>query len=124
MRLEELAACLEKLGNPTRLAVFRLLVRAGHAGMPVGELQSRLRVPASTLSHHILFLITVGLIKQEREGRVLRCKPNFDRMHAVVKALTAECCAGVPPRRAHASAPKHRKAAARRRGKDVVRISI
>jgi DNA-binding transcriptional ArsR family regulator len=109
MELEQLAACLEKLGNPTRLAIFRLLVRAGQDGMAVGELQSRLNVAPSTLSHHILFLVTVGLVKQEREGRVLRCKPNFDLMNAIVKALTAECCAGVAPRPAPAAAQKGRR---------------
>lgn len=113
MEIEQLAACLEKLGNPTRLAIFRLLVRAGQAGMAVGELQSRLNVAPSTLSHHILFLVTVGLVKQEREGRVLRCKPNFDLMNAIVKALTAQCCAGVPPRSAP-SGPKGRKKTAPR----------
>lgn len=109
MEIEQLAACLEKLGNPTRLAIFRLLVRAGQHGMAVGELQSRLNVAPSTLSHHILFLVTVGLVRQEREGRVLRCKPNFDLMNAIVKALTAQCCAGVPPRSASPAAQKVRR---------------
>ena len=109
MELGQLAACLEKLGNPTRLAIFRLLVRAGQDGMAVGELQSRLNVAPSTLSHHILFLVTVGLVKQEREGRVLRCKPNFDLMNAIVKALTAECCVGVVPRPAAPAAQKGRR---------------
>jgi DNA-binding transcriptional ArsR family regulator len=114
MEIEQLAACLEKLGNPTRLAIFRLLVRAGQNGMAVGELQSRLNVAPSTLSHHILFLMTVGLVKQEREGRVLRCKPNFDLMNAIVKALTAQCCAGVPPRPAAPVAQKGRRKAGSR----------
>jgi ArsR family transcriptional regulator len=113
VELERLADCLEKLGNPTRLAIFRLLVRAGHDGMAVGELQAELGVPPSTLSHHILFLVTVGLVRQEREGRVLRCKPNFDLMNAIVKALTAECCAGVSAR-AEPTARVRRAAGARR----------
>jgi DNA-binding transcriptional ArsR family regulator len=96
MELEELAACLEKLGNPTRLSIFRLLVRAGREGLPVGEIKSRLGVPASTLSHHILFLVTAGLVRQDREGRTLRCKPNYERMNAIINALTAECCSGLP----------------------------
>ena|SRR5436305_11050757 len=110
MELTELANCLEKLSNPTRLAVFKLLVKAGPEGLPVGELQSHLGVPPSTLSHHILFLVTVGLIQQERQGRVLRCKPNFKRMNAIIESLKEECCAGVTPRRA-AVASKRRKAA-------------
>jgi len=38
--LDETAACLEALGNPTRLAMFRLLVRAGDVGKSVGEIQA------------------------------------------------------------------------------------
>jgi len=105
MELDKLATCLVKLGNPTRLAIFRLLVRAGRDGMAVGELQSRLGIPASTLSHHVLFLVTAGLVIQEREGRVLRCRPNFELMNAIVKALTAECCSGAAAR-SHAPAAR------------------
>ncbi len=89
------ARCLEKLGNPTRLEIFRLLVRAGPAGATVGEIQDRLGIPGSTLSHHISHLVNAGLVHQEREGRVLRCRPNFDLMSQVMDFLTAECCTGV-----------------------------
>jgi DNA-binding transcriptional ArsR family regulator len=95
MELNELSNCLEKLGNATRLAIFRLLVRAGDDGLSVGEIQEHLGIPGSTLSHHILFLSSANLIFQERTGRILRCRPNFERMHAIVNALTAECCKGV-----------------------------
>lgn len=113
MELDDLADCLEKLGNPTRLAVFRLLVRAGTNGLLVGELQSRLGVPHSTLSHHILFLVTARLIRQERQGRVLRCKPNYERMTAIIESLTAECCAGFETG-TQAPLPKRRRKTARK----------
>lgn len=89
------ARCLEKLGNPTRLEIFRLLVRTGPAGATVGEIQERLSIPGSTLSHHISHLVNAGLVNQAREGRVLRCTPNFDLMSQVMDFLTAECCTGV-----------------------------
>ena len=89
------ARCLEKLGNPTRLEIFRLLVRAGPTGATVGEIQDRLNIPGSTLSHHISHLVNAGLVNQEREGRVLRCTPNFDLMSQVMDFLTEECCTGV-----------------------------
>jgi ArsR family transcriptional regulator len=95
MDIQELAVCLGKLGNSTRLQIFQLLVRAGPQGLSVGEIQEFLRIPGSTLSHHILFLASSHLIFQERHGRVLRCRPNFERMSAIVDALTAECCKGV-----------------------------
>src|SRR5205814_9665138 len=48
MKLEDAAAHLEALGNPTRLKAYRLLVRAGDAGLTVGKLQDRLEIAAST----------------------------------------------------------------------------
>jgi len=95
MDLDDLATCLEKLGHPTRLAAFRLLVRAGRGGLPVGQLQRHLGIPASTLSHHLAHLISAGLVHQAREGRVLRCTADYARMDGIVAALTAKCCAGV-----------------------------
>jgi DNA-binding transcriptional ArsR family regulator len=100
MKLEHAARCLEKLGNPTRLEVFRLLVKAGHDGLPVGAIQDHLGVPASTLSHHVAHLVNVGLVRQERQGRVLRCRPNFLLMDDLIGFLTSECCvlAEAPPK--------------------------
>lgn len=95
MDLNHAARCLEKLGNPTRLEIFRLLVRAGEHGLAVGELQARLGIPASTLSHHVAQLVNVGLVVQEREGRVLRCRPSYALMGALMGYLTEECCRGV-----------------------------
>ncbi len=92
---QQAARCLEKLGNPTRLEVYRLLVRAGPDGLAVGEIQEHLGTPGSTLSHHISHLVNVGLVHQRREGRVLRCTPNYTLMSQVMEFLTAECCTGV-----------------------------
>jgi DNA-binding transcriptional ArsR family regulator len=95
MDVNHAARCLEKLGNPTRLEIFRLLVRAGDDGLAVGDLQAHLGIPGSTLSHHVAQLVNVGLVSQEREGRVLRCQPNFELMGALMAYLTEECCRGV-----------------------------
>lgn len=96
MELNDAARCLEKLGSPTRLEIIRLLVRAGPDGLTVGEVQEHLGIPASTLSHHILHLVSAGLVRQQRQGRVLRCTPNFELLRALVALLTEECCAGLP----------------------------
>ena len=95
MEPQRAARCLETLGNPTRLEVYRLLVRAGPDGLAVGEIQEHLGVPGSTLSHHMSHLVNVGLVHQEREGRVLRCRPDYALMDQVVAFLTEQCCAGV-----------------------------
>jgi DNA-binding transcriptional ArsR family regulator len=92
---EEIAAkCLSELGSPTRLSVFRLLVKAGPDGMVVGDIQRRLQIPASTLSHHIARLTWAGLVDQRRQGRRLHCFTHPGIMDDLVTFLTAECCTG------------------------------
>jgi DNA-binding transcriptional ArsR family regulator len=92
MKIDEAAARLEALGNPTRLKIYRMLVRAGDPGLSVGKLQSRLSIPASTLSHHLKTLIIVGLVSQEREATTLICRANYPVMRGLVEFLVAECC--------------------------------
>ena len=93
---ESAASLLSQLGNITRLKIVRELVRAGDAGKPVGEIRSVLDIPNSTLSHHLSHLRNVGLIRQEREGTVLRCFVNYDHIDGIVSFLTEECCAADP----------------------------
>ncbi len=95
MDLDHAARCLEKLGHPTRLRIVRLLVRAGADGLSVGTVQEHLGIPASTLSHHILRLVSAELIGQERRGRILRCTANYPLLDSVVALLTEECCTGL-----------------------------
>jgi DNA-binding transcriptional ArsR family regulator len=93
MKIDDAAARLEALGNPTRLRIYRALVRAGDAGMSVGKLQTKLDLAGSTLSHHLKTLLTVGLIGQERQATTLICRANYDVMRYIVDFLVAECCA-------------------------------
>ncbi len=94
MKLKESALCLAELGNEKRLAIFRYLVKSGNQGTPVGEIQKKLMIPASTLSHHISRLTRVGLISQERNGRVLFCTPRLDKLQHLLDFLIEECCEG------------------------------
>lgn len=92
MKVHDVAARLEALGNPTRLDIVRMLVRTGHRGLPVGQLRTRLDIAASTLSHHLAKLVTVGLVSQERQGTTLICRAEFDTMKDTADYLIAECC--------------------------------
>jgi ArsR family transcriptional regulator len=89
------ADALAALGNRTRLRLLRLLVKAGHDGLNIGEIQARLNVPASTLAHHIAALAQAGLIEQERLGRETRCRAGYGRMQGLLDYLGDECCAGL-----------------------------
>jgi DNA-binding transcriptional ArsR family regulator len=92
MKNDDAAACLEALGNPTRLQIYRALVRAGDAGMAVGRLQTKLDLAGSTLSHHLKSLMMVDLIRQERQATTLICRANYDMMRGILDFLAAECC--------------------------------
>ncbi len=93
MKIGDAAARLEALGNPTRLRIYRALVRAGEPGMSVGKLQAKLELAASTLSHHLKALMIVGLVSQDRQATTLICRANYEVMRDIVDFLVAECCA-------------------------------
>nr|WP_306228470.1 helix-turn-helix domain-containing protein [Bosea sp. REN20] len=67
-------------------------VRAGHDGLPVAQVQERLGIPASTLSHHLQRLIRNGLVSQERQATTLICRAVYPAMDALLGFLSDECC--------------------------------
>lgn len=83
----------KELGHEARLGIFQHLVRAGYQGASVGEIQTALGIPNSTLSHHIAALVKAGLLTQTREGRTLRCLPNYQKIEYLSEFLVHECCA-------------------------------
>ncbi|MBW4963085.1 helix-turn-helix transcriptional regulator [Sulfitobacter sp. CW3] len=89
------ARSLAALGHDTRLAVFRLLVRAGHDGLNVGEIGQHLGAAPSTLAHHLSALVDAGLVIQTRQGRQIVNRVDFGAMQETVAFLTSECCVGV-----------------------------
>ena len=88
------AQCLSELGNLTRLDIYRLLVRAGLDGMKIGDIQTRLGVPASTLAFHLGGLVGAGLVAQEKVGREVICRARHRQLTAVMEFLREECCKG------------------------------
>jgi DNA-binding transcriptional ArsR family regulator len=100
----EAAETLAALGNPTRLRLFRLLIRAGADGLNVTEIQAHTEIPASTLAHHLATLARAGVIAQEKRGRELICTANYQRVRALAVYLTEDCCAGLRGRAKHLAA--------------------
>lgn len=106
MKLETAAKVFAELGNRTRLEILRLLIKAGPDGLAVGEIQSQLDMPASTLAFHLRGIVGAGLVEQERRGRIVLCRPCFDRINDAVAFLKEECCMGI-----RAAAPRRKKVA-------------
>ena len=88
-------AALGALAQEHRLALFRLLVRAGGDGMAAGAIADALGVPHSSLSFHLAQLRRAGLVTQERRHRSLIYRADFAAMDALVGYLMENCCAGV-----------------------------
>ena len=93
MKLDDAAARLEALGNPTRLKIYRTLVRAGAEGLSVGRLQAKIDAATSTLSHHLKALVVVGLVTQTRDGTTLVCHASYEVMRELLGYMAEECCA-------------------------------
>lgn len=92
---------LGALAQEHRLALFRLLVRAGKDGMAAGAIAEALGLPNSSLSFHLAQLRTAGLIVQERRHRSLIYRADYRAMDSLVAYLMENCCAGAdcaPPR--------------------------
>jgi DNA-binding transcriptional ArsR family regulator len=90
------ALALAALGHDARLSIFRLLVRAGPDGLSVGQIGAHLGLAPSTQAHHLRSLVEAGLVTQDRQGREIVNRVNFDAVTGLVTFLTEECCAGLP----------------------------
>jgi len=88
--IEALAA----LAQSSRLAVFRLLVRAGPHGAPAGELAREVGALPNTLSTHLGVLERAGLIRSTRRGRSIIYAADYDRMRNLLGFLMEDCCGG------------------------------
>lgn len=89
-------AALSALGQDTRLEVFRLLVRAGAEGVPAGEIASRLGTVQNTMSAHLKVLDHAGLVRPERDGRVVRYVADMTGFRDLLAYLMEDCCNGSP----------------------------
>ena len=85
-------AALGALAQETRLALFRLLVTAGPAGLAAGVIAERLGVQPSSLSFHLAQLAHAGLITQRRLSRHLIYSAEYGAMNALLAYLTENCC--------------------------------
>src|ERR1700759_1121987 len=112
MRTPEVIDALGALAHEHRLAIFRLLVERGPAGLAAGHVGTRLKLVPSSLTFHLQNLQRAGLITQRRESRQLIYSADFDAMNALIGYLTENCCAG-----SGECAPVCKPAAAAKRGK-------
>jgi len=86
------ADMLSAMGTETRLRIMQLLLSAHPDGLVVGDIQSELDIPNSTLSHHLEKLKNEGLVNVHRESTFLRYTANTQALQQLLQFLYAECC--------------------------------
>lgn len=92
MKAKDVIEALGALAHERRLAIFRLLVERGPAGLPAGRIAERVGLVPSSLTFHLQNLQRAGLIAQRRESRQLIYSADLAAMNALVGFLTDNCC--------------------------------
>jgi ArsR family transcriptional regulator, arsenate/arsenite/antimonite-responsive transcriptional repressor len=82
------------LAQPTRLSVFRKLIKVHPDEIAAGELAATLDVPHNTLSTHLAILSRAGLIASRRESRMVYYGADVDGFRAIIAFLMRDCCNG------------------------------
>ncbi len=96
MDSETAIEALSALAHPGRLAVFRLLVKAGADGLAAGEVARLMEIPANTMSTQLAILSRSGLIGSRRERRSIIYHADYARFAELLGFLVEDCCGGRP----------------------------
>lgn len=96
MDTKNVLSALAALSQESRLAVFRLLVQVGPAGMAATKISEELGVPPSSLSFHLKELTHADLVTSRQEGRFVIYAANIGTMNCLLSFLTDNCCGGNP----------------------------
>ncbi len=94
MKSAQVVKALAALAQPTRLAIYRLLVSVGPEGLAAGQIAEKLKVSPATMSFHFKTLSHAGLVESRQDGRFIYYAANFTVMHGMVDYLTENCCGG------------------------------
>src|SRR6202048_3953675 len=89
-------AALAALGQPTRLEIFRLLVRGDPEGLAAGAVAETVGCPHNTFSTHIAILARAGLVRGSRQGRTIIYRADATGIRALIRFLVTDCCDGRP----------------------------
>jgi ArsR family transcriptional regulator, arsenate/arsenite/antimonite-responsive transcriptional repressor len=91
-KLDRHAEQLGALGHPVRLAILRFVVQAGDDGTPAGDIQARVDLPASTLSHHLKRLLDAGLLSSRSQGTFHYYTADYSALRLLTDYLWEDCC--------------------------------
>lgn len=96
MDTNEAVGTLSALSQPTRLEVFRLLMRNEPHGLPAGEIARQIEIPHNTMSTHLAILERAELLASHKQGRSVIYRVRLPAVHELVVYLLRDCCNGKP----------------------------
>jgi DNA-binding transcriptional ArsR family regulator len=91
-KLERHAEQLGALGHPVRLAILRFVVQSGDSGAAAGDIQARVDLPASTLSHHLKRLLEAGLLSSRSQGTFHYYTAEYATLRTLADYVWEDCC--------------------------------
>jgi ArsR family transcriptional regulator len=89
-------SALAALAQPTRLAIYKLLIKHEPVGITAGVIAETIGAPHNTLSSHLAILVRAGLLRATREGRTIIYRSNVEGMQSLIQFLVNDCCDGHP----------------------------
>ena len=89
-------AALSAIGNPTRLAILRALVKAGPDGLAASALAQAVDASPSRASFHLSTMAEAGLLNAERDARQITYRLDYESLGGLIRYLVEDCCASHP----------------------------
>jgi len=89
-------SALSALAQPTRLAIYKLLIKHEPVGITAGVIAETVGAPHNTLSSHLAILVRAGLLRAARDGRTIVYRSNVEGMQSLLHFLVNDCCNGHP----------------------------
>ena len=91
-RVARYADMFSAMGTGPRLRIMQLLLSAHPEGLVVGDIQTELGIPSSTLSHHLEKLKSEDLVTVRRDSTFLWYTANTESLQELLGFLYSECC--------------------------------
>jgi ArsR family transcriptional regulator len=89
-------AVLAALAQPSRLEIFRLLLKSEPDGLAAGAIAEMLEAPHNSISTHLAILVRAGLLRSARNGRTIIYRADIEGMRALIGFLVNDCCDSHP----------------------------
>jgi DNA-binding transcriptional ArsR family regulator len=94
MKTPQAVRALAALAQDTRLAIYRLLVQQGPAGLSAGTIAERVDIAGATLSFHLKELSHAGMVDSRQDGRFVYYSAKYDQVNSLLAYMAENCCQG------------------------------